>query len=297
MFQKYLALKQKQLPKLLATKFLSCTFNVKIALFMTVIKLLLTGFALSACIFAGAQQQPKKWKLTWQENFKGKKLDTSRWNYEVNDWGGGNNELQYYTARDSNLYLKGGLLHIRGIKEDYLTKHYTSARITTKGKADFTFGKMEIRAKIPTGRGMWPAIWMLPTDEKFGGWPTSGEIDIMETKGQYPDTLYGTMHFGNKWPGNRYKGGVTQHEGPGGYGDGFHTYGIEWQKDSIAWFVDGRKYFETNISDVAGYTYPFNERFHFILNLAIGGGFVGDPDETIQSREFLVDYVKVWKQQ
>jgi beta-glucanase (GH16 family) len=262
---------------------------------MYIRKLLLACLAVYACFAAQAQENTKKWKLVWTEDFKGTKLDTTRWNYEVNDQGGGNNELQYYTARDTNVYVKGGLLHIRGLKEDYLTRHYTSARITTRHKADFTFGKMEIRAKIPTGRGMWPAIWMMPTDDKYGGWPLSGEIDIMETKGQHPDTLYGTMHFGQKPPNNKYKGTVTTHEAPGGYGDGFHVYGIEWKKDTIAWFVDGRQFFETNSSMVTTAAYPFNERFHFILNLAIGGEFVGNPDDSILPKEFLVDYIKVWE--
>ncbi len=103
------------------------------------------------------------------------------------------------------------------------------------------------------------------------------------------------MHFGQKPPNNKYKGTVTTHEAPGGYGDGFHVYGIEWKKDTIAWFVDGRQFFETNSSMVTTAAYPFNERFHFILNLAIGGEFVGNPDDSILPKEFLVDYIKVWE--
>jgi len=262
---------------------------------MIKLKLLLACFAIFGCFSLKAQDAPKKWKLAWVENFNGTKLDTTRWNYEVNGDGGGNNELQYYTARDTNAYVKGGLLHIRGLKEDYRGKHYTSARITTRHKADFTFGKMEIRAKIPTGRGLWPAIWMMPTDDKFGGWPLSGEIDIMETKGQYPDTLYGTMHFAPAPPHNRHIGALTEHEVPKGWGDDFHIYSIEWKKDTITWLVDGRKYLQTNKSQVTGVTYPFNEPFHFILNMAIGGEFVGAPDDSVLPKEFLVDYIKVWK--
>jgi beta-glucanase (GH16 family) len=260
---------------------------------MNIRKLLFTCFAVSAC--CTVQAQNGKWKLVWEEDFKGKSLDTTHWNYEIDGHGGGNNELEYYTRRDTNVYVKDGMLHIRALKEEYHGHHYTSARIDTRRKADFTFGRMEIRAKIPTGKGVWPAIWMMPTDDKYGGWPLSGEIDIMETKGQYPDTLYGTMHFGPAPPHNRHKGAVTTHEASGGYGDDFHTYGIEWAKDTIAWFVDGRKFLETNIGDVTGVAYPFNERFHFILNLAIGGGFVGEPDPSILTKEFLVDYIKVWQ--
>jgi beta-glucanase (GH16 family) len=267
---------------------------------MKTIKLLPAVLAILLVNITQAQTGAKKWKLVWTEDFNGKHLDTTVWNYQVDDWGGGNNELQYYTARDTNSYLKGGMLHIRGLKEDYKTRHYTSARLTTRYKKDFTFGKMEIRAKIPTGRGMWPAIWMMPTDDKFGSWPLSGEIDIMETKGQYPDTLYGTAHFGPSPPKNRWKGALTELEVPNGWGNDFHVYGIEWKKDTIAWYVDGRKYHEvtnTDVTNMKEVPYPFNERFHFILNMAIGGGFVGDPDDKVLPKEFLVDYIKVWQEE
>lgn len=266
---------------------------------MRIAKLLLAVVVAFACTMAQAQTGKSKWKLVWTEDFKGNHLDTTTWNYEVNDKGGGNHEYQYYTARDTNSYVKGGMLHIRGLKEDYKTRRYTSARLTTRYKKDFTFGKMEIRAKIPVGKGLWPAIWMMPTDDKFGGWPLSGEIDIMETKGQYPDTLYGTAHFGPAPPNNRWKGALTEREVAKGWGDGFHTYGIEWKQDTIAWYVDGRKYHEVtkdDVTNVNGVPYPFNERFHFILNMAIGGDFVnGAPDDSVLPREFLVDYIKVWQ--
>jgi beta-glucanase (GH16 family) len=255
----------------------------------------------STSILLHAQNsKDKKWKLVWEENFNGSQLDNSIWNYEVNDEGGGNHELQYYTARKENSYLENGLLHIKAIKEPYLTRQYTSARITTKGKADFTFGKMEIRAKIPVGRGMWPAIWMMPTDSKFGHWPWSGEIDIMETKGQEPDSLYGTMHFGPAAPNNRYFGSKLVRVTPEGWGDDFHTYAIIWQKNKIEWLVDGVKFHEgtiANVTNLKNVPYPFNERFHFILNMAVGGDFLGNPDDSILPKEFLVDYVKVYQEQ
>lgn len=264
---------------------------------MRIIKLLSAMAAVIACTCTQAQSNMK---LVWVEDFKGNHLDTTVWNHEVNDEGGGNHELQYYTARDTNAYVKGGMLHIRGIKEDYKTRHYTSARLTTRYKVGFTFGKMEIRAKIPTGTGMWPAIWMMSTDEKYGSWPMSGEIDIMETKGQYPDTLYGTAHFGPAPPHNRWKGELTELETTAkGWGDGFHTYGIEWTKDTIAWYVDGRKYHQVTRADVTniqGVPYPFNEKFYFILNLALGGDFVKNKiDDKVLPNEFLVDYIKVWQ--
>lgn len=269
---------------------------------MRKLRLLLLCFALPfVAVNLLAQTAEKKWKLVWQENFNGNRLDTSTWNYEVNDEGGGNHEWQYYTARDTNAYVKDGLLHIRGLKEDYLTRHYTSARLTTSKKADFTFGKMEIRAKLPLGPGMWPAIWMMPTDSKFGPWPLSGEIDIMEIKGQTPDTLYGTMHYGPAPPNNRYKGGKLVRPVPGGWGDDFHVYSIIWQKDKIEWLVDGIKYHEGTIADITnkkGVPYPYNERFHFIVNLAVGGDFVFNKvDDSALPNEFLIDYLKVWQEQ
>ncbi|HVX51560.1 MAG TPA: glycoside hydrolase family 16 protein [Chitinophagaceae bacterium] len=261
---------------------------------------LLPAIAIIANItVAGAQTGKGKWKLVWTEDFTGKHIDTNIWNYEVNDFGGGNHEYQYYTARDTNAYVKDGLLHIRGLKEDYKTRHYTSARLTTRHKIGFTFGRMEIRAKIPTGKGMWPAIWMMSTDEKYGSWPLSGEIDIMETKGQYPDTLYGTAHFGPAPPHNRWKGELTEHEVKDGWGDGFHVYSIDWRKDTITWYVDGVKYHQVtkgDVTNIQGVPYPFNEQFYFILNMAIGGDFVGGaPDDAALPKEFLVDYIKVYQ--
>ncbi len=248
-----------------------------------------------------AQTTAKKWKLVWEENFNGNKIDTTTWHCEVNGDGGGNNESQYYTARDTNVYVKEGLLHLRGLKEDFLRHQYTSAKLTTKNKADFTFGKMEIRAKIPLGQGMWPAIWMMPTDDKFGGWPLSGEIDIMEIKGHEPDTLYGTMHYGPTWPNNRYTGGKIVRSNPAGWGDDFHTYSIIWQKDKIEWLVDGTKFNEGTIANVAAYKnvqYPFNERFYFIVNLALGGNFVNNKiNDAVLPNEFLIDYLKVWQEE
>lgn len=265
---------------------------------MRTIKLLLAIVAITAFSFANAQNY-KGWKLVWKEDFNGTKLDTTRWYHEVNDWGGGNHEYQYYTDRDTNAYVKNGLLHIRGLKEEYKTRHYTSARLNTRYKVGFTFGKMEIRAKIPLGKGLWPAIWMMSTDEKYGSWPLSGEIDIMEIKGQYPDTLYGTGHFGPAPPHNRWKGALTESKLPKGWGDDFHVYGIEWKKDTITWFVDSKQYHQvtkSDVTDIQGVPYPFNEKFYFILNMAIGGDFVeGAPDDKVLPSEFLVDYVKVWQ--
>src|SRR3990172_8079735 len=131
------------------------------------------------------------WTLVWDDEFSGASVDLSKWEYEVNGDGGGNNELQYYTSRPVNSFVQDGKLTISAMKESYLGKQFTSARMRTRNKGDWKYGRVEVRAKVPYGRGMWPAIWMLPTDWEYGGWPMSGEIDIMECLGHEPWTVYG----------------------------------------------------------------------------------------------------------
>jgi beta-glucanase (GH16 family) len=236
-------------------------------------------------------------KLVWSDEFNGSQIDRSKWEHEVNDKGGGNNELQFYTAEPANSYLKNGNLVIEARKETYQTRQYTSARMRTRNRGDWKFGKIEVRAKIPKGQGIWPAIWMLPTDEVYGGWPRSGEIDIMEIVGHEPHKLYGTVHFGPAWPDNKMKGDTLVRT-TGTYADDFHVYSIVWDKDMIRWYLDGRKYFSVQPADLAPQRYPFNERFHLILNVAVGGNWPGNPDSTtVFPQHMLVDYVRVYQRE
>jgi beta-glucanase (GH16 family) len=234
-------------------------------------------------------------QLLWSDEFDGKEIDLTKWQHEVNDNGGGNNELQYYTPEPRNSYLQNGNLVIEAIKEDYKTRKYTSARLNTKGKVDWMYGKIEVRAKLPKGQGIWPAIWMLPTDEEFGGWPKSGEIDIMEMVGHQPSTLHGTVHYGPAWPKNQQK--TTSYVLPtGDFSDDFHVFSIIWDKNLIRWYIDGMQYFTIKPEDLKPHIYPFNAKFHVLLNLAIGGNWPGNPDDTtVFPQKMLVDYVRVYK--
>jgi len=172
----------------------------------------------SARTVTAAEPAASGWKLVWSDEFDGKDIDRTKWdfdtgngfyNYDANMWisGWGNDELQFYTREPENAYVRDGMLHIRAIKESYQGSGYTSARLKTRkrdGTPLFrkTYGKFEFRAKLPTGQGVWPGLWMLPQEEKYGGWPRSGEIDVMEARGQEPTKVLGTLHFGSRWPAN-----------------------------------------------------------------------------------------------
>lgn len=246
---------------------------------------------------AGAQD----WDLVWSDEFDGPNIDLTKWEHEVNGWGGGNNELQYYTARPQNSFIQNGRLVIQALRETYTgpdgTRDYTSARLRTLNKGDWKYGRFEARIKLPTGQGLWPAFWMLPTDWVYGGWAASGEIDIVELLGQQPNKIYGTIHFGGEWPANGYSGG--SYVAPSGdYTSGFHEFAMEWEPYVMRWYVDGVHYHtESNwYSTAAAYPAPFNQRFHLLLNVAVGGNWPGSPDaSTVFPQRMEVDYVRVYK--
>jgi len=177
------------------------------------------------------------------------------------------------------------------------TREYTSARLNTKNKGDWLYGRFEIRAKLPTGQGMWPAIWMLPTDNEFGGWAASGEIDIMEVIGSEPDKLHGTIHFGGSWPNNTRAG--SHRDMPfGSLHNAFHTYAIEWEEGEIRWYVDDFQYARQTqwTSSGGAFPAPFNKRFHMLLNVAVGGDWPGSPDNTTSFPQRMeVDWVRVYE--
>ncbi len=231
------------------------------------------------------------WTLVWNDEFKGTSIDSDKWNYEVNGDGGGNNELQYYTARPENSYIENGALVMRAQRENYQGKQYTSARVNSNLKGDWTYGHIEARAKLPIGKGMWPAIWMLPTDWEYGGWPMSGEIDIMECLGHEPQKVYGTIHFGQSSATHQQMGGSVSLPS-GTFNDDFHKFAVEWDSTSIQWYVDGTKYF------TAAKSSPFNKRFHLVLNVAVGGNWPGSPDEfTAFPQTMVIDYIRVYQKQ
>jgi beta-glucanase (GH16 family) len=231
------------------------------------------------------------WKLVWNDEFNGAIVDTGKWEYEVNGSGGGNNELQYYTANPSNSFIDNGALVIRALKENYLGKQYTSARLRTKYRGDWKYGRFEIRAKLPYGKGLWPAIWMLPTDYVYGGWPKSGEIDIMECLGDNTWKTYGTIHCADASGSHiQFGGNYSLPPDSASFAGAFHVFAIEWDSTTIQWFVDGINYYTTNRSA------PFDQRFHLIFNVAVGGNWPGNPNEfTVFPQTMAVDYVRVYQ--
>ncbi|MBI5472321.1 MAG: glycoside hydrolase family 16 protein [Ignavibacteriae bacterium] len=227
------------------------------------------------------------WTLVWNDEFSGPMIDSTKWGWEVNGDGGGNNELQYYTASSLNSFIEDGKLVIRAIKENYLGKQYTSARMRTKNKGDWKYGRFEARMKLPLGKGMWPAFWMLPTDWVYGGWPLSGEIDVMEVLGHETTITYGTIHWGA--PYHQQSGG-TDTLTSGTFADSYHTFATEWDSTGFKWYADGIHFFSTSMGS------PFDQRFHILLNLAIGGNWPGSPDaSTVFPQMMYVDYVRVYR--
>lgn len=239
-----------------------------------------------------------EWELVWQDEFDGDTIDDTKWSFEVNGRGGGNSELQYYTDFSENAFIEDGKLVIQALKleERYIGRDYTSARIRTVGKGDWLYGRFEFRAKLPYGQGLWPAIWMLPSTYSYGGWPSSGEIDIMELVGHDADTVHGTLHYGSL--GNYQYTGKPYSLEEGIFADDFHDFAIEWEEGEIRWYVDGEKYQTQTVWNTKNHDYPapFDQPFHIIMNVAVGGNWPGSPDETtVFPQRMEVDYVRVYQ--
>ena len=246
-------------------------------------------------------------ELVWNDEFDGTEIDNSKWSYDLGDGcqisddlcGWGNNELEYYTDRPENAFLENGNLVIKAIREIpfYLGQHqYTSARMVTKNKGDWKYGRIDVRAKLPVGQGLWPAIWMLPTDEVYGGWPRSGEIDIMENIGSEPNRVFGTIHYGHDfWRFNSQ--GIEKEEGEPNFAEEFHVFTVLWDEDCIQFQVDGQNVGEPNTrSTVLPTTYPFDQNFHLLLNVAVGGNLPGNPTGATSFPQTMeVDYVRVYQ--
>ncbi|BDX07149.1 hypothetical protein MACH26_26700 [Planctobacterium marinum] len=291
------------------------------------------------------EQPDSDWTLVWSDEFDGSAIDTNKWTLDVNCDGGGNFEQQCYTDDPSNAFVSNGVLNIVAMpapEEAGLPLPYTSAKLTTKNKGDFTYGRFEMRAKMPQGLGTWPAFWMLPTDNVYGEWPKSGEIDIMEATnlnttavwGSNVDFVFGTLHYGDDWPGNISSGNnVVPAANPA---ENFNVYAIEWQEGEIRWYINDYLYATQRQSDPLltpdgvpfglrhrgwaftqfdpltgekGWVYderPFDQDFYLILNLAVGGnlpaGFSGlapdtaiDPEVFAEGEAFEIDYVRVYE--
>jgi len=285
----------------------------------------------------------EQWQMVWQDEFDQAEIDLTKWGFEVNCYGGGNDEQQCYTDREENAFIDQGILKIVAVKENFTgpaaqdddpaynpsntrTQPYTSARLRSKNKGDWTYGRFEISAKLPYGQGTWPAIWMLPTDWAYGGWAGSGELDIMEVvnlkaqsdeegaiDGQEESRIVGSLHFGRAWPDNVYSNKAFHLPDGASPADGFHEYAVEWQDGEIRWYVDDIHY--ATQRDTGWYTQymnddgllvngegsaPFDQKFHLILNFAVGGNWAGNVnekgiDESVFPQSLEIDYVRVYE--
>ena len=267
---------------------------------------------------------PSGWKMIWNDEFTGSTLDTSKWGYEegflldendINTAGWGNQELEWYTR--NNVAVKDGTLNINMKKDSKVftekddpskkaTAQYSSGKITTKDKFSVKYGRVDFRAKMPTGVGVWPAMWMLSNDGRYGSWPLSGEIDVFEGRGRTPNMVFGTLHYGSQWPNNINTSDVLNMKEDGNKKSGiddWHVYSVVWEADNIKIYCDGKCYFKcTNgawySGSDRGNTYaPFDQRFYLILNLAAGGTFDSGyvPDSSFTSATMQVDYVRVYQ--
>ena len=246
-----------------------------------------------------SEKADSKLKLVWSDEFNYNGLpDSLKWSYDTqgNASGWGNNEKQYYTkGRLKNAEVKDGFLNINAIKEDYKDFKYTSARLITKSKGDWLYGRIEVKAKLPDGRGMWPAIWMLPTDWKYGGWPASGEIDIMENVGYDPYVIVASAHTAsyNHVIGTHKNNKMTVKD----CYTNFHVYALEWEANEYRVYIDDKLCFTFKNEGTGFKVWPFDQPFHLLLNVAVGGNWGGQKgiDETIFPRSMVVDYVRVYQ--
>ncbi|NNE70386.1 MAG: glycoside hydrolase family 16 protein [Rhodothermales bacterium] len=271
--------------------------------------LILLAPSLTACDSTSNEPEPEPevipakegYSLVWNDEFEGHEVNTANWTH----WVTGNpfnNELQYYTARKDNSTIEDGVLYLVARKETYTaadgTREYTSARINTKDKVDFKYGRVEVRAQMPIGQGIWPAIWMLPTDNVYGGWPHSGEIDIMEYLGHEPRTVYGTLHYTRENAPQHYHEGSSYTLPSGAFSDDFHVFELEWDETEMRWYVDGVQYRVHRNWSTFGHDYPapFDQRFHLLLNVAVGGDWPGSPSAATAFPQIMkVDYVRVFE--
>jgi len=279
------------------------------------------SLALAAALLLAAHgATAQDWKQVWADEFDGDTLDLSKWSHAEDCGGGGNNERQCYTASPDNVAVKDGTLRLTarrqattGIANPWngskavRTLDYSSGKILTKGKASWRYGRIEARAKPPGGQGVWPAIWMMPEADAYGGWPHSGEIDILETvnlgapcetcEGGRENRIFGTLHFANAAGGHDQKGGQTV---PAPTPDGFHVYAVEWSPEAIVWSVDGRPFARVAAAEwsPASAAKPFDQPYHLILNLAFGGAWpeganAKGVDDAALPAVFEVDWVRV----
>ena len=241
---------------------------------------------------------PEGWHLVWSDEFEGDSINPENWGYDLGAGGWGNGEAEYYTSRSENSRIEDGMLVIEARQEKYEDSYYTSARLKTQDLQEFQYGKIEARIKVPAGKGLWPAFWMLGNDfSRTVGigvpWPNCGEIDIMEYIGREPDLIMGTVH------GPGYAGAVgigKWNRQDYNIADEFHTYAIEWEEGKISWFYDDVEYFSVVKADVGAREWVFDKPFFIILNMAVGGQLPGPIGLDVKFPvQMYVDYVRVFQ--
>lgn len=264
------------------------------------IRLKITVLAIAVMVFAGCSSSSEtdegEWRLVWEDNFDGpagQSPNATRWGFDIGtDWG--NAQLEYDTDRPENASLDGnGNLAIVARAESFSGRNYTSARMITKNRFERTYGRFEARMQLPWGQGLWPAFWLLGANIDEVSWPQCGEIDIMEYRGQEPSIIHGSLH------GPGYSGGqpvTTSYQAVNDRFDtGFHVFAVEWEADEIRWYVDDILYQTVRSEDVPG-EWVYDHPFYIIVNLAVGGNYVGAPNlSTVFPQTMLVDYVRVYE--
>lgn len=268
--------------------------------------LMLCAAALVMAAAGAAAPAAASWSLVWADEFNGVSLDAANWTPDIgngcpNLCGWGNNELQYY--RSQNVAVTGGNLVLTARAESYGGSAFTSGKVTTRGKRSFLYGRVEMRAQIPTGGGMWPAFWMMPQDDVYGGWAASGEIDIMESANA-TTSVGGALHFGGSYPANTSTS-ASYSLGGGNFADTFHVYAVEWEPDTIRWYVDGTLFMTRTSAQWYSSAAPdnprapFDQAFYIILNAAVGGYYTGCTSSSCVTaslpQPYLIDYVRVYE--
>jgi hypothetical protein len=227
--------------------------------------------------------------LTWVEQFEAGIINTSLWNYELGGGGWGNNELQTYTNSTANVSSDTGYLHITALNPAGTI--YTSGRINTQGKKEFTYFRVDIRAKLPEGKGLWPALWMMGANSSLVGWPKCGEIDIMELLGHEPSVVHGAVHYESNGHLSRTNSFSLN---SGKFSTGFHIFSLFWTPNKLSWQVDKQEFFYLSRAEIPAF--PFDLPQYFIFNVAVGGNWPGPPDQTtVFPQQMIVDYIKVYQ--
>lgn len=237
------------------------------------------------------------WTKIWADEFDGPNINSNYWTHELGNHGWGNQELQNYTDSPDNSFISDGKLIIEAKEENSNGSNYSSARMITADKFEFAFGRVDVRAKLPEGQGIWPAIWMLGANFFDSGWPSCGEIDIMELVGHQPNIVHGTAHWGIDNDNHKYSGSSKVLGGGEKYSEKFHVFSIIWEPNLIRFLVDDDPYFTITPGSMQGQPYPFNQEFFFIVNIAVGGQWPGSPDASTQfPQQMIIDYMRVFQQ-